>query len=408
MGSPLVSVVIPAYNHGAYLEDTIASALAQSWRDFEIVVVDDGSSDNTREVVASFGDAVRYVWQQNRGMAGARNTGIREARGEIISFLDDDDLWKPSHLSQALAALHGRPAAAACHTGWQIIDSAGVRLPQLSTRTVPPEQLCDALLDGGFFPPCSVTVRRFCFERLGMFDENLQGYADWDMWLRVSGVYPFLGIPMVSVFYRVHGGGLSSNIDHMFTDSMKAVGKHFGPLEGDPATWPRERRRGYAMAYLNAALAYFQRDDLDHGRSYLATAFRLYPHMAERVDVFYEMACGDQPRGWRGDFATHRVERSQDLLLENLAYVFDSDGATVEMQAVRDLAYANAYFALGLLAYGTGEMGRSRSMMLRAVSYKPSLALDPQVSTRVAKSLLGAELLGTLKRARARYEGVSG
>jgi glycosyltransferase involved in cell wall biosynthesis len=350
---------------------------------------------------------VRYVWQQNRGMAGARNTGIREARGEFISFLDDDDLWEPDHLSQALEALHGMPEASACHTGWQIIDSAGVRLPQMSTRTVPPEQLRDSLLDGGFFPPCSVTVRRYCFERLGVFDENLQGYADWDMWIRVSEVYPFLGIPRVSALYRVHGGGLSSNIDHMFTDSLKAVGKHFGPQEGDPATWPIERRRAYAMAYLTAALAYFQRNDLDHGRSDLATAFRLYPPTAERVDVFYELACGDQPRGWRGDFATHSMENNQKSLLDSLAYVFDSERATGEVKAVRDLAYANAYLALGLLAYGAGELGKSRSMMLRAVSYRPSLALDPQVSTRVAKSFLGAELLGTLKRARARDDGVS-
>ncbi|HEX9077055.1 MAG TPA: glycosyltransferase family A protein, partial [Anaerolineae bacterium] len=97
-----VSVVIPSYNHARYLRDAIRSVIAQTYRDFEIIIVDDGSSDDTPQVVAGFGNAVRYIRQENRGLAGARNTGVRAARGAFIGLLDADDIWMPEYLASML------------------------------------------------------------------------------------------------------------------------------------------------------------------------------------------------------------------------------------------------------------------------------------------------------------------
>ena len=239
-----VSVIIPAYNHAAFLGQTIESALNQTWQDFEIIVVDDGSRDETPQVAARFGSAIRYIRQANHGMAATRNNGIRQASGEVISFLDDDDLWLPNYLSTVMFYFESDPALAAIHTGFQLTsDEKGRDFPQQGTRTVLASDLYDTLIEGGFFPPSSVSVRKSCLGSVGLFDERLQGYADWELWLRICRDHKFIGIPDILIKYRLHAGGLSSNVQHMIEDRLKAVCKHFGPPDGQITTWPRDKRR---------------------------------------------------------------------------------------------------------------------------------------------------------------------
>ena len=125
MGNPTVSVIMAAYNHAGYIAQAITSVLSQSWQDLELIVIDDGSTDRTREVVAGFADPVRYIYQENQGQGGARNTGIAHARGEFISFLDDDDLWLPDCLETVMAVLRSRPEVGALYAACQVIDSEG-------------------------------------------------------------------------------------------------------------------------------------------------------------------------------------------------------------------------------------------------------------------------------------------
>lgn len=398
MPSPLVSVVIPAYNHAAYLTETIRSALNQTFRDFEVVVVDDGSSDDTPDVAASFGEEIRYIRQANSGMAGSRNTGIQAARGQFIGFLDDDDLWEPTYLAEVMSIMQSDHEIAACYVGVQIIDGDGELLSQVSTKTVLSGTLYDVLIDGGFFPPSTVTVRKTCLNEVGLFDRNLQGYADWDMWLRISRRFRIVGIPRVLVRYRVHHGGLSSNVEHMFEDNMRAAAKHFGPPEGPVSQWPILRRRAYASAYFAAALSYFQRNDRKAAREYLTQAFCIYPDLSSRLDVFYELACGNQPRGWRGQFLGYDFETNRTTLLESLDLIFYSEETGSELVQVRNTAYGNAHLALGLLAYGSGRMADSRRHFLKAVRYHPTLAREPQVASRWLKSLLGDRVLNDLRK----------
>jgi glycosyltransferase involved in cell wall biosynthesis len=246
---PAVSIVIPAYNHARFLKGTIESALAQTWRDYEIVVVDDGSKDDTPAVAAHFGDAIRYIRQANQGMAATRNTALRHATGDVISFLDDDDLWLPNYLATVMSYFQVDSTLAAAHTGYQLTsDEEGRDFPGHSSRTVPSADLYATLIEGGFFPPSSVSVRRIILDTVGFFDEGLQGYADWELWLRICHEYKFIGIPEELVKYRIHAGGLSSNVQHMTEDRLKAIRKHFGPPEGDAAAWPADKRRAYAFA----------------------------------------------------------------------------------------------------------------------------------------------------------------
>jgi glycosyltransferase involved in cell wall biosynthesis len=400
MATPTVSIIVPAYNHGAYLTLTINSALVQTWRDFEVIVVDDGSKDNTPEVAASFGDAITFIRQENKGMAGSRNTGIRHARGEFIAFLDDDDLWEPEYLAHVIPALQRDPSLGACRAGFRIMDSNGVRLPQQTTRQVAPDRMYDALLDGGFFPPCTVTARKACFDELGVFDTNLQGLADWDMWIRISRVHGFLSLPETLVLYRVHPSGLSANVEHMAEDRFKAIGKHFGPEEGDAASWSAERRRVYSGAHLNTALAYYQRgdparNDAGKGDEQLAIALRLRPALVERLDLFYELALSNQPRGYRGQIEGLDVRHQADAMMARVEPLLEqTPGMT---PALKRAARGNAYLALSMLADQAGDWALARSYLRGAATANPALLKDPAILRRMAKLAAGKQFAATAR-----------
>lgn len=394
----MVSIIVPAYNHAVYLTFTLQSILAQTYTNWEAIVVDDESTDNTSEVVAQFADPrIRYIWQKNLGMAGARNTGIHAARGEFISFLDDDDMWYPDYLSSVTTKLLEYPDAGACYTGSQMVDSDGLPLYQQNTKVVLPVQMFDSLIERGFFPPCSVTVRRTCFENLGVFDQNLQGYADWDMWLRIVQEYQFIGVPQVLVKYRIHSGGLSSNIQHMFTDNLKAVEKHFGPQEGLIQSWPALRRRAYGYAYLTAALGYIAENETDEGWRYLTQAVILYPAILQRLDTFYELALGNQARGCRGQVDLLDIQANGTDMLGRLDGLLTS--ALPDAQAMRGPAFGNAYLALAMLSDQDGQWGEARRYLLRAIQYQPALLRQTSVIRRLAKLLLGSRLTAQLRSA---------
>ena len=233
MDTPRVSIIMAAFNHAQYIDKAIASALAQTWQHFELIVVDDGSTDATGQVVSQFGSPVRYIYQQNRGQGGARNRGIASARGEFVCFLDDDDLWEPEYLATAISVFERQPDTDALYTGFRHIDDEDRMLPQIGSHVVAPHQMYDALVHGGWFPPLVVTVRKACLDQVGPLDESLRGHDDWDLWLRIAQGHVFRGIPEALARYRVHAGGLSSNVQHMMDDRMRVIRKHFGPPDGE-------------------------------------------------------------------------------------------------------------------------------------------------------------------------------
>ena len=161
---PLASVIIPNYNHAQYIGDAIRSVLAQTYHNYEIIVVDDGSTDNSREEVAQFGGKVKYIYQSNAGLSAARNTGIQASKGSLIGVLDADDMYGPEYLKVLVTALQEDPVAAGIYCGYQFVDHANNLLPQVEARPVEPGRLYSALLGGNFFVPESIFLRRSVYE----------------------------------------------------------------------------------------------------------------------------------------------------------------------------------------------------------------------------------------------------
>jgi glycosyltransferase involved in cell wall biosynthesis len=202
MNSPKVSVIIPAYNAMTYLPVTIDNLVRQTFTDFEVLIVNDGSSDNIVEWFSQISDSpykskahrrLRLISQSNQGISQTRNLGIMEAKGEYVAFLDADDLWHPSKLQKQVSCLDRYPEISLVHSWLLLIDklgkSTGKVLKYNLSGWVEPQ-----LLERNQIGSPSVMIRRRCFDSVGLFDPKLRAIEDWDMWIRMSRRYQFMAI----------------------------------------------------------------------------------------------------------------------------------------------------------------------------------------------------------------------
>jgi glycosyltransferase involved in cell wall biosynthesis len=225
--SPLVSVIIPTYNCARYIATAVESVLAQRSEDLEVLVIDDGSTDATRETLARFGEQIDYIYQTNSGVSQARNKGLAVASGRYVAFLDSDDAWYPNKIHRQLEALSENPGAAACYSAFTVTDST---LSPLNVHTAEPQSsvLEDLLLRGNWVStPSTVICERGLFTKVGGFDPELSLCADWDMWLRLAAVAEFVYVDEPLVRYRKHDGNMSGNVALLEQDSIRVLEKGF-------------------------------------------------------------------------------------------------------------------------------------------------------------------------------------
>ena len=186
---PLVSVIIPTCNRGWVLQEAIDSVLAQDFEDFELIVVDDGSTDNTGEMLDSYEQDLIVIRQSNRGVSAARNRGIAEAAGLLIAFLDSDDLWLPRKLSRQVDFFNSNPDAVINQTE-EIWIRNGVRVNPRTRHHKFSGMIFERSLALCLVSPSAVMTKRSLFDEIGLFDEDLPACEDYDLWLRVSWRYP--------------------------------------------------------------------------------------------------------------------------------------------------------------------------------------------------------------------------
>jgi glycosyltransferase involved in cell wall biosynthesis len=220
-----ISVIIPCYNQAHFLAEAIQSALDQDVPDLEVVVVNDGSPDNTREVAAHFGDRIRYIEQENGGLSSARNTGIRAARGEYIAFLDSDDVYLPGALVILAGCLDNHPNVGLVCSDALLFDRKGDfgLKSQWSGRPRNPANFRWETVEY-CATPSTVMVRREVFDQVGPFDEYLKNAAeDWLMWVHISRYYDMAYIDQPLVRYRIHDRNATRNLERIHQGNRYAV-----------------------------------------------------------------------------------------------------------------------------------------------------------------------------------------
>lgn len=237
--NPLVSVVIPAFNAGAFIGEALESVRAQSYRPLEVIVVDDGSTDDTGAVVERFAAKavtdceVQCISQQNGGPSKARNTGIKAARGGWIAFLDADDIWTEDKLTKQMDYVKGHENVALIFGDMRIFGDEGIITPSAYGKYGYPACDSEGMLLDGFkrlvesnpIYTGTVVARRDCFDKAGLFDESIRHGEDYDMWLRLALSYGFACMPHVMMARRKHGENLSAGEEHFYTSKLYILEK---------------------------------------------------------------------------------------------------------------------------------------------------------------------------------------
>ncbi len=249
---PKIAVIIPAYNQSQYLSQAIQSVLDQTFSDWEAVIVDDGSTDATRSVALSYPDSrLRYVYQENRGLSAARNTGIRNSSAPNLSFLDSDDMFLPEKLTVLLAALEQSPELGLVAGQAVPVDENGKRVGKVMDTPLPDQ--AERLLLGNPLHVGSVLLRRSWQEQAGFFDESLRSYEDWDMWLRLGHLGCRMGYVNQPVsLYRFHTAQMTRIGAQMTTATFAVLDKLYSNPDLPPA-WQDLHDMAYSQAYLRAA-----------------------------------------------------------------------------------------------------------------------------------------------------------
>lgn len=258
-----------------YLPETIQSVLDQTFTDFEVLVIDDGSSDNVVEWSSNISDSrVRLISQKNQGLAGARNTGILHAKGELIAFLDADDLWKPTKLEKQVQYLNNDPKVGAVNT-WVInIDEEG-QLDSNVCKTEAEGNVWKQLIQENIVLCGSVIVaRRCCFDEVGVFDSSVPGAEDWDMWIRIASNYQFALVREPLVLYRQHSSSMSSNLNNHLQSRLAVIEKTF---EQVPENLQHLKNKAYGLVYLSSAWKCLQSQDYKEAVKVRQWALDYYP-----------------------------------------------------------------------------------------------------------------------------------
>lgn len=237
-----VSVVIPCYNYGHYLSRAVNSVLEQTCPVSEIIIVDDGSQDNTREVAAGFGDRVRYIYQQKSGVSIARNAGIRAAQGEWIGFLDADDAWLPHKSERVQQAIREHPDVAMFyHPLLYIQDGKEHTDPVLEPDALWPTFRHFNMVSNG----SAALVRRSVLLQLGGFDQAMAPWEDWDMWARVALQHPVYKLPEILAHAWLHPASHGSNWLKSYETSRRIVKTLSQGLTGVRRWWFRQHFLAY-------------------------------------------------------------------------------------------------------------------------------------------------------------------
>lgn len=360
--APATTVIIPAYNQGHYLGRAIDSVLTQSDQAFEIIVVDDGSTDDTAAVARKYSAdrRVRYIFQQNSGLSAARNTGIRHARGQYLSFLDSDDLFLPQKLALLRRHFERHPHLGLVAGQAHPIDEDGRPTGVLFDERLPQEGRY--LLLGNPLHVGSVLLRRSWQEKVGLFDETLRSYEDWDMWLRLA----LAGCPMGFVdkpvsLYRFHADQMTRDGSQMTTATFAVLDNLFARSDLPPS-WREMHDEAYSRAHLRAAAQSYRMGHVDVASRSLQEAVALDP----------ALMAGDGQQ-LAGILAAWTELPKIASPLQYLARVYDN--LPSELHALRrqkNRQLGELALRLTYRAYARKEFAQTRRQIWQAIRYRPA------------------------------------
>jgi glycosyltransferase involved in cell wall biosynthesis len=370
-----VSVIIPSYNSARFVAQAVDSVLAQTYPDFEVIVVDDGSTDDTQVVLAAYSGRIRYIRQENRGLAGARNTGFLASRGDYLLFLDSDDLIHPDKLALHVSLMEAEPASGLVYSAWQQINADGTQVLG-EVRPNRQGQLLKELLRRHFFFFASAAVlRRECLERVGLFDESLQWSEDADMWLRLARAgYAFGYIDLPLVQYRIHEDSMTANTS---PEQVQAWLASLDKFFADPDL-PDEIRalegEAYSILHYETAARYYRAGQIELGQDQIRKAILRRPEMDSQWLLEWIAGSALDPR-------TSDPGRFINLLFDNLP------PEATNLRTLRRRAHGRCHTSATFKAYQSHQFKQVRRHILPALIGDPATIRNRGFMRIAAESL---------------------
>lgn len=257
---PLVTVIITTYNHGRYLPDSIESVLEQTYLPIELVIVDDGSTDNTKEIVSEY-PAVKYIYQENKGLSSARNTGVGNSRGDFVVFLDADDMLYPDAIAVNLQYFQTHPACGFISGGHDLMTEDKQIIESPEWQQIPTDDHYLALLRCDYISMHAAVMYRSVVFKDHHYDETLTSCEDYDFYLQVARSYPVWSHNIKLAAYRKHGESMSGNMLHMYRSALKVIHRHDHNttderIKESCRAGAEDIRRHYAASLLNNLISH--------------------------------------------------------------------------------------------------------------------------------------------------------
>lgn len=376
---PMVTVVIPAFNQERFLRRAVDSVLAQTYDDLELIIVDDESTDNTREVAASIDDPrVRYIWQKNRGVSAARNAGVQASSGEYIAFLDADDTFISTKLEAQVQALDPNPDTGLVASGWYVVDVCdSVRGEERPWLRRPALDVSNLLFECPFIPS-TIMVRRSALLYCAGFNEDFRIVQDWELFLRMAALGVGMAwVPEILSCYRMHDQqrtrdarsqklAMITVLDNFFSDaSLSAPVLHL-------------REQAYARVYLREAPREFRFGQIEDARSDLVAAVRLDPGL---MDL-----------GGQQIFQALVAHAAHPLTPDPIVYIETAFGNLPSDMNVLRRRRREAHSATAMARFFTAHTNRDwsavRRSFVRGVSLDPSWLCNRGVLAIIARACL--------------------
>lgn len=385
-----VSVIIPTHNRKEYLQECIGSVLAQTYTDYEVIVVDDGSTDGTRAAVAQYEDPrLRYVYQENAGGSAARNRGLLESTAPYVLFLDSDDLLLPTALESLLHEAERYPAAGVIGGGYQHIDERGVVFAEVQPWIL---DECLDLKSSLLSCPLRIgatLVQREWLERVGGFDTGQEAGQDWDLWVRLA----LMGCPMIwlkrtVLQYRQHSGAITADPRRRLRASLRLLDKFYG-REDIPEDILGLRQEIYTRVYLNVAAQEYASEQYELAKEDLAYAIQLDPRLLAEDGrrLFFTFAWWTR---------SHLGAGTAEPYIANI--VDHLPDAAARFSGLRRKALAELSAVRLFEAYRERDWPAVRRFAIDMVRYLPLRALDKGVVSILLESIIGDRATRSLRQ----------
>ena len=377
---PVVSIIIPTYNRQHLVQETIDSVFRQTYTDWELIVVDDGSIDDTRGALGKrYGSSIRYIYQNNQGESAARNRGIAAARGTYVAFLDSDDLWLPSKLQIQVDLMDADANLGLVSTQSYWMNHEGLRLKRLpqgheqATSDISWADLVlgNAIAGGG----STAMVRRRCFELAGAFDTSIHFGEEWDLWLRIARHFKARQISEPLSFYRINPGGQRNwaprrdEAAKMHADHLEILGRAFDRCPYSACECKRLRALAYSQAHLRHAFASCGLGTTGQGYEQWLEAIKLCPEYATDHDVLWQRIT-DSVAGFASAYAAgERIDMAR-AMLERILY--NPPAQVQSLARDRERLLARIMVELAFQAAQNKESCLARRCALESIVYDPS------------------------------------